>query len=144
MDFELDFENAKGFYVNCDEVSKDKSLLAVTRVLAQNLMRDSYMPVGQFFDEMCDADLQTLLVGSELDDDEHVMLDDILLLSMMLAQAEGAVTIDNVEDARTAMGQFIGFIALESLARKGLIKLYRENMSFGDDLGDKVIAERID
>jgi hypothetical protein len=36
---------------------------------------------------------------------------------------------------------FKGFIVMESLFRKGLINLYHENLSFGEEDGDKLIAE---
>lgn len=142
MDFELDFENAKGYYVNCSEVAESKELLAVTRMLANTLMKDNYMSVGEFFKGLSDADLQTLLHGSEMTDENPNMLDDILLLAMMLAGAEGAKEIDDENDAMTIVAQFTSFVALESLYRKKLIKLYHENMSFGSDLGNKIVAER--
>lgn len=37
----------------------------------------------------------------------------------------------------------IGFFACEGLFRKGLVKLHRENMSFGSDMGDKLLVEKI-
>jgi len=42
------------------------------------------------------------------------------------------------------VSQLIAFLAVESLARKGLVKSYPQNMSFGEDMAKKVIAERID
>jgi hypothetical protein len=35
---------------------------------------------------------------------------------------------------------FQNFITAESLYRKGLIELYHDNLSFGEEAGDKVIA----
>jgi hypothetical protein len=29
------------------------------------------------------------------------------------------------------------------LARKGLVKVFHENMSFGDEMGDKTIVEKL-
>lgn len=141
-DFEIDFTKANGYYVNCDLVSKDKDLLPVTKNLAKKLIQTEYLTVGEFFEGLSDEDLKTLLHGSEMTDENPNMLDDVLMLAMMLAGAEGANEIKDEHDAMKAVAQFTSFVALESLFRKGLIKLYRENMSFSDDLGDKIVAER--
>jgi hypothetical protein len=34
-------------------------------------------------------------------------------------------------------------MVIESLKRKGLVKVYYENISFGDDMGEKIIVEKI-
>jgi hypothetical protein len=39
--------------------------------------------------------------------------------------------------------QLISFLIIVSLERKGLVKVHYENMSFGDDMGDKIVVERI-
>ena len=45
-------------------------------------------------------------------------------------------TLDTIHQ-RT--NHLITLIAIESLSRKGLVKVHHKNMSFGDDMGDKVI-----
>lgn len=141
-DFELDFSKSNGFYVNCEKVSTDKDLLPVTRNLAKKLMETEYLTVGEFFENINDVDLNILLHGSEMTDDNPNMLDDIMVLSMLLCGAEGANAVKDENDVMTIVSQFTSFVALESLFRKGLIKLHRENMSFVNDLGNKIIAER--
>jgi hypothetical protein len=42
------------------------------------------------------------------------------------------------------VSQLIAFLAVESLARKGLVKSHPHNMSFGEEMAKKIIAERID
>ena len=85
-------------------------------------------------------DLRTLMDASESEDKEH--FGDVILISEMLALGEGlepgdmSVTIDRT---RT----MAGYLVVESLARKGLVKVNRENMSFGADMGDKIIVEKI-
>jgi len=141
-DFELDFSKSNGYFVNCSLIAEDKGLLDVTRQLAKRLIQVDYMTVGEFFQYLPDESLKVLLHGSEMTDENPNMLDDILLIAMMLAGAEGASEIKDEHDAMKAVAQFTSFVALESLFRKGLIKLYRENMSFSDDLGNKIVAER--
>ena len=50
----------------------------------------------------------------------------------------------NVVEITKHTNAMVMFIAMEGLYRKGLVKLYHEHMSFGDDAGDKIVVERID
>jgi hypothetical protein len=36
------------------------------------------------------------------------------------------------------------FISVESLRRKGLVRVYHENMSFGEDAEKRVVVEKIE
>jgi hypothetical protein len=136
-------EKVQGFFVICNEVVKDKELLAVTRLLASDLMVKNYLSVGDFLKNITDTDLKTLIDGSVIDDDNHELLDDIMLIALMLSNAESSEEVKSLDDFQRIISQFISFLAMESLYRKGLIKLYRENMSFSKDMGDKMVAERI-
>ena len=139
--FTDDFE-AGGFYVNLDEVIKNKDSLAVTRLLAADLKARPYLPVGEFLSSLSDDDLQMLVKGSEPDEKGEVKFDDLLLIAMMLNNAEGLPPVEDAEGARELLGKMITFLAVEGLARKKLIRAYRENMSFGDDV-DLKIAEKL-
>ena len=140
--FTDDFE-AGGFYVNLDEVIKNKDSLAVTRLLAADLKARPYLPVGEFLSSLSDDDLQMLVKGSEPDEKGEVKFDDLLLIAMMLNNAEGLPPIEESEEARELLGKLITFLAVESLARKKMIRVYRENMSFGDDMDDRKVAEKL-
>jgi hypothetical protein len=35
------------------------------------------------------------------------------------------------------------FVAMESLYRKGMVKVYHKNMSLGEDASDKIVVEKI-
>jgi hypothetical protein len=139
---EFEGEDFSGYMVNVHEVVRSKDSLAVTRLLAADLIANPYMMVGDFFKNISDTDLQTLLNGSEPDSKDEV-IDDILLITMMLRGAEGLEGITTNEEMRLSMSQFIGFLVVESLFRKGFVKLYRENMSFGEDLGNKILVEKV-
>ena len=86
--------------------------------------------------------LDVLLKGSEPDENDQVKFDDLLLIAMMLNNAEGLPPVEDAEGARELLGKMITFLAVEGLARKKLIRAYRENMSFGDDV-DLKIAEKL-
>jgi hypothetical protein len=62
----------------------------------------------------------------------------------MLATAEGLDSSDGYDTVQLRVSQLIAFLAVESLTRKGLVKSYPQNMSFGEDMAKKIIAERLD
>lgn len=130
------------FSVNYAKVAGEKSLLSVTRLLASDLLTNPYMTIGDFLKGLNASDLE-LLVNVIDEGTEHSNFEDLLLIAEMLANAEGLEngTLD-VFTERT--NQLTTFIVCESLYRKGLVKLHHENMSFGEDMKDKVIVERLD
>lgn len=141
FEFEENAEN--GFVVNCAEVVKSKDMLAVTRLLAADLIAKPYLSVGDWLVNVSDSDLKGLVAAADMDKNDEVILEDLMLIFMMLRQAEGLPPVKDDEDFRKGIGQLVTMLVGESLARKGLIKLYRENLSFGDDMGDKIVMEKI-
>jgi len=130
------------FSVNYAKVAGEKSLLSVTRLLANELLTNPYMTIGDFLKGLNESDLE-LLVKVIDEGADHKNFEDLLLIAEMLANAEGLEngTLD-VFTERT--NQLTTYIVCESLYRKGLVKLHHQNMSFGEDMKDKVIVERLD
>lgn len=143
-DFNFDDMNQPKFSINLDMVVEDGTLLAATRLLAVDITKNGYINVGEFFGKMSDGDLQKYLNMAE--DIESDAAAEVLLVSELLAIGEG---LDNglddidVDIMQQRMSQLITFLACESLARKGLVKLHRENMSFGEDMGKKLLVEKL-
>jgi len=134
-------EDIQGFHVNYESIVKEKSLLSVTRLLAADLLKTSYMSIGDFFKNVSDADIQQLV--SIIDKGEqHENFGDLMLISMMLAAAEGCEG-SNIDEYTDNVNIFSNFVIFESLYRKGLIKVHRENMSFGQDYRHAIIAEKL-
>lgn len=132
------------FTILFERVMQDKKLLATTRLLAVDISENGYINIGEFFQKMSDSDLQKYLNMSEDMDNEEAA--EILLLSEMLAIGEGldnGLDETNMEVMQNRISQLIMYLACEQLARKGMVKLYREHMSFGEDMGDKLLVERL-
>jgi hypothetical protein len=129
------------FHVNYAKVLDQKDMLPVTRLLAADLLSTPYMPVGDFIAGLSDASLAELI--EVCNDENHPHFEELLLIAEMLSAAEGleSGTLDTIHE-RT--NHLITLIAIESLARKGLVKVHHKNMSFGEDMGDKVIVEKLD
>lgn len=130
-----------GYTVNYDKVVQSKDCLAVTRLLAADVIKNPYMKVGDFFKNLNENDLQTLVQLADEDDGEFY--DDFCLIGEMLAAAEGLPPAENLEEIQKRITQTISFVIIESLARKGLVKIYYENMSFGEDMGNKLLVQKL-
>jgi hypothetical protein len=135
------FANGEVYTIQYDKVIQDKKLMASTRLLAYQINQNGYMRVGDYMKELSDSDLEYFLEVSGKEDEEE--FSEISLLSEMLATAEGLPSSESVDDFLLRTTTIIGFFACEGLRRKGLVKLYHENMSFGPDMGDKILVEKI-
>jgi hypothetical protein len=127
-----------GYTINLPEVAKYPGILAVTKLLASQIMVNPYLVVGDWIKSLSDSDLNSL--NELVDKNEY---EDVILIAEMLATGEGLPSAENEKEFQERTSTLAGFLVLESLNRKGLVKVYHENMSFGDDVGDKIIVERI-
>lgn len=145
-----DFEDDGPFEINYDNVISCKDCLSVTRLLAVDLKENPYMSVGLFLKNLSNADLKVLsdIVDNNwgIDEDEEVgdpSLADVVLIAEMLSRAEGIIS-ESDEELMQKVNQFMMFISVESLRRKGLVRVYHENMSFGEDAEKRVVVEKIE
>jgi len=136
-----EFNEEETFHINYQKVIDEKSMLSITRLLASEMSKNPYTSVGDYLKNMSDADLH--LLNSIIEYGEHHQnFEDIMLISEMLATGEG-LERGNLSAIHQRTNQFLMFITCESLFRKGLIKLHRENMSFGDDMSHLIVAEKL-
>lgn len=138
--------------LNLLKIIEDREMLSVTRLLATTLLYKPYMRVGDFVKSLSDKDLDTLQEIAEQmetsDDDVKEYdkishLEELILITEMLVRAEGLYTPD-ADVLTSRVGAFCTFLACEGLSRKGIIKLHHENMSFGEDMGHKILVEKIE
>lgn len=142
--------SSEGFDINYDNVIECKECLGVTRLLAADLKVNPYTTVGHFLKNISNADLKILndIVEnhSGIEEDDEVTdpaLADLVLIAEMLGRAED-IHSENDDDLMHRVNQFMVMITCETLARKGLVKVYYENMSFGEDAGHRVVVKKID
>lgn len=131
-------ENFMPFNINLEKVVKTKDYLGTTRLLASHFLNNQYMSVADFLTEISDSDLKSFM---HMIDEEDI--EQFILISEMLAIGEGLDLSDSDDTIMKRTNTLIGFMTVESLARKNLVKIHRENMSFGDDFLDKVIVEKL-
>ena len=140
MEDPIDFENS---HPHMEKIIASDKLLPVTKSVAKMLMRNPYTSLGKFFKKLSDENLQTLMeIIDEGDSEFNDGMEDVVLMTEMLSRAEG-VPSQSIEDITENVNYFGACVTCVSLARKGLVRVYYENMSFGNDHGDNVIVERI-
>jgi len=131
--------------INLERVSEYESLGAFTRLLAIKLKKTNYLVLGDFMRDMKTEDVDYLcsLVDKALyNEDQKVRsksIEELLIVSMMLATAEG-MPPENDEATKLNLDFFMNAITCISLARKGVINIHYENISFGNDMADLPIA----
>ena len=139
MSFEFDEDDGE-FSVNYERVLHEDTFLPVTRLLAADLMKSQYMSVGDFLKNLSVDTLSQLTEISENENDPH--FEEVVLITEMLAAAEGT-NIGGAPEVHQRLNLFMTWLVVESLRRKGLVKVYYENISFGEDMADKIIVEKI-
>ena len=140
MKDDIDFENS---HPCMEKIIDSDKLLPVTKSVAKMLMRNPYTSLGKFFKKLSDENLQALSeIIEEGDSEFNEGMEDIVLMTEMLSRAEG-VPSQCIEDITENVNYFGACITCVWLARKGLVRVYYDNMSFGKDQGDKVLVEKI-
>ena len=129
------------YNINYAKAAEDTKLLSVTRMLAKDMMNNPYMNVGKFIQQLSDGDIQSLM--NTMEDDCPNQYEDLILISEMLASGEGCDETQSEAEAADRLSHMTMFLVVESLARKGLVKVYHKNMSFHPDSGEKVVVEKI-
>ena len=137
----FDFEEDGEFSINYEKVLYQDGFLPVTRLLAADLIKSQYMSIGDFLKSLSDNALHELNEIAEDENNPH--FEEMILLAEMLAAAEGT-NLGGIPQVHERVGMFITMLVFESLKRKGLVKLHYENISFGADMGEKIVVEKID
>jgi hypothetical protein len=140
MGMSFEFEEEGDFSINYEKVLHQETFLPVTRLLAADLMKSQYMSIGDFIKSLSDDVLYELNKIAE--DENNLHFEEMILLTEMLAAAEGT-NIGGLPQVHDRLNMFLTMLVFESLKRKGLVKLHYENISFGEDMGDKIVVEKI-
>lgn len=140
---DINMKDLSNYHIDLAKVVADNKMLAVTRLLAAELLRSPYKTVGEFFLNISDPDLESIVNAVELEGDSKHSAE-MLLMAQMLYAAEGfGVEFDNIDNVTQRVNQFGVFAIVTSLHRKGLVKVCFENMSFGEDMKDKILVEKV-
>jgi len=128
------------YTVNLQNVVESTDQTAVIRMAAVKLLKTPYLDVGTFLKELSKPDLDELVGycnALTMKIDTEGMLESLVLLGEMLAQAEG--TPLNEPDVQRTSNLMI-LLTFEDLARKGVIEFDRTKATLFGPLQDLNIA----
>lgn len=140
------------YAVNFDQVAEDTQVPAFLRLLAQDIMKNGYVSVGKFYESLTDYEIEHLISEFEYlseesekeeisEDDDASIGQDFILLTLMLCQADGTITITEDSLFEEYLPITGNFAIIESLYRAGLVDVVRENYSYSD--ANLVVAKKI-
>lgn len=132
----MDVNDLSDYHIRLDRVVLSTEFLSSTRLLAATLRINPYMTLKDYFQRTSDSDIQVLVDKIDRED-----LVELILLSELLAMAEGCKSED-IDQVTDNLNLFVTLVLVESLYRKGLIDVVRDNMTFDKSYYDKPIARR--
>jgi len=143
MNFQMSDDD---YFLNYKEIANAEWVLPTIRLLAIDLQKCPYISLGDWFKSLSNRsidELQEMAENVDEDPDNEQYVEQAMLLSMMLSGAEGTADVKNMETTRHQLSMLLSLITFESLARKGLVRVYRENYTLGDDMGEKIVVEKM-
>lgn len=144
--FEMKFEE-EGFNINYGNVAMAEWLCPTIRLTALDLQKTPYISLGDWFKNLSDNSLKEIQEIAEATyedpDGESEHLEQMMILAMMLASAEGTDDLGNMEHMKTQLGKLLMLITVVSLERKGLVKVWYENLTLGADMEGVPLVEKL-
>ena len=139
----MEFED-NSYNLNLEAIASDISFHSSVRLLALFLKENPYYRIGEFLKSLSQTDLTSLqeICEKQTDNDEEVFgpFENIMLLGLMLANAEGvAIEDENVHSITNVM---IAMITMESLRRKGFVEVNYDKVSFGEEYKHEVVVRK--
>jgi hypothetical protein len=146
---ELDFlENDDGMQLNYGNIAMAEWLCPTIRLAALDLQKNPYIAVGDWFQKQSNNSIAELQHMAEVayenpDDPENEEIEQLMLLTMMLAAAEGSDNMGDMAHLQKQLSKLVMLITVVSLQRKGLVRVFYENLTLGADMDDAKIAEKL-
>jgi hypothetical protein len=142
-EFRIEFPE-EGYAINLSEVAHTGHICPTIRLLAMDLQKNPYARIGDWLRALPETSMSELLeLADAVARGDQDSMEQIMLLTCMLASAEGTDDLNDLEKIRTQLGMMVNIIAITGLDRKGLVRVHYDNLTLGDDMGDAIIVERI-
>ena len=138
---DMDNEDMFPFEINHAKILESDDMMNITQDCVRMVTKNAYVTPGEFFASIMSSDLQEALEVADNDEDERFA--QFTLIAEMLSRAEGLDAAMDYDEMVRRINLSISFTVVESLARKKLVKVYRENYSFGEDMNKAVIVEKL-
>lgn len=128
--------------INYDAIIKSNWMCSIVKFAAQNAQRNPYSTIGDFFKMLSNSDVAVLQDMVEHAEHDDYAQKNLVALSEILSRCEGVIA-SSIDDCVKNVNTLCLLVTCVSLARKGAVKVFYENMSFGSDAGERPIVEKI-
>jgi hypothetical protein len=147
LTMEMGFKD-DGYNLNYGNIANAEWLCPTIRLTALDLQKCPYISVGDWFKKLNDNSLRELQQIAENtfdnpDAPDGEDLEQMMILAMMLASAEGTDDIGNMDHMKKQLSKIIMLITLVCLERKGLVRIWYENMTLGADMEGVPLVEKL-
>jgi len=142
-----DYDENAEYHVQYESVASNSNFFPLTRLLAMQIMANPYITVGKFFEQLSDEDVYYLQQcvedgADEIDGEPHDTTRNLVIMTLMLAQAEGGPAA-NLDEIMAKTQSFKILCIIEALGRQGLAVPVRENYSLHEDAQNLQIAHGV-
>jgi hypothetical protein len=142
----MDYEDNDSYVFDLNKIANLSSTHSSVKLLAHQMMINPYHRIGPFLTGLSDHDIKTLLdICEKQAHDQDVTyepFENIMLLGMMLATGEGVEVND--ESVYTITNIMVAMITMESLRRKGFVKVFYDKVSFGPEFAQEKVVVKTD
>lgn len=138
----------EGFNLNYGNIAQAEWLCPTIRLTALDLQKNPYISVGDWFSKLSINSLNELQAISERafedpNNPDNQDIEQMMILAMMLAAAEGTDDLGNSDHMRKQLSKIIMLITLVALERKGLVRIWYNNMTLGADMNGVPLVEKL-
>lgn len=130
------------FAINLNKAATSPNMSAIVRQTARQILdnKTGYFKPGSWLQTLSACDLYMLIGAMEMmtDSETDPLSEQAVALAVLLSQGEG---VEIVVDMLPRVAYLIQLLLMESLARKGYIEMFYDNVSFDDGARDLEIAK---
>lgn len=145
MEMNLNYDgDDKLWYLNYKVIASSTNICPTIRLLAIDLQNNPYISIGDWIQSLSDNSFAEIYELATIDDEESFEMEQMLLLTLMLSHAEGTnLPNDDMEGMNKQLAVLRQLIVMCSLEKKGLVRCHYENFTLGEDMGDRIIVDRL-
>jgi hypothetical protein len=144
---EMEFKD-DGYNLNYGNIANAEWLCPTIRLTALDLQKNPYITVGDWFQKLSINSLNELQEIAERafedpGNPDNEDIEQMMILAMMLASAEGTDDIGNMNHMKSQLSKIVMLVTIVALERKGLVRIWYENMTLGADMQGVPLVEKL-
>lgn len=134
------------YYLNPSNILSDPSISDIAKAALRRTMKQTVLLPGHWLRDLPTADVEQLVAMLEQSAEEDRLDrpgpagEELILLTLILSTGEGCAP-QNDDEVVSYSGRLVAMIICESLARKGLARVFHDKMSFVEL--DTVVVQRL-